>query len=249
MKSIEIIEDFGGVPIYAGGDDLLFLAPVVGKDKCHIFALLDKIENQAFKNVHDTVEKLHLKDEKGKLIEASLSFGVSMTYYKYPLYEALECARKLLFNRAKRTDGKKAVAWSLRKHSGGTFDASYSRKDKLLHEQFMALIDATTEKDTVSAVAQKIRQEEELVKIVLDSGEQERIDALFDKVLEFDVSKKSYFNAVKTIMPTLYNSTKPSAEKLIKDGHKKEGENYYVRNLYSMLRTAKFIKGEDLRDE
>lgn len=235
MDATESIKKFGGLPIYAGGDDLLFIAPIIGKGGSHIFNLLDKIENDAFKGVHDKVKELGLKDDKGHDIEASLSFGVSITYHKYPLYEALESARDLLFKKAKGIEQKKAVAWSLRKHSGGTFDACFSRKNSNLWEQFMSLIEATTDDDTVSAIAQKIRQEEALVDIVLESeNKNQRLEALFDKVLEYDNTKKDYFDAVKSIMPTLYEIV---------------GKDQFTKTLYCLLRTAKFIKGEDLRDE
>lgn len=234
LNATKLIDDFGGLPIYAGGDDLLFIAPVVGKNNKQIFQLLDDIENQAFKGVQDKVGKLGLKDKEGNIIKASLSFGVSITYYKYPLYEALEAARNLLFVRAKGIKEKKAVAWSLRKHSGGTFEAAFSLKETELKTQFENLIAATTDNDTVSAIAHKLRQEEALVNIVLESNSVDRLDALFEKVLEFDKDKADYFNAVKTIMPTLFKTI---------------GKKDYIQTLYGLLRTAKFIKGEDLRDE
>ena len=228
LDATKLIDEFGGLPIYAGGDDLLFIAPV------QIFQLLDNIENQAFKGVQDKVGKLGLKDKDGNLIKASLSFGVSITYYKYPLYEALESARNLLFGKAKGIRDKKAVAWSLRKHSGGTFEAAFSLKETELKTQFENLIAATTDKDTVSAIAHKLRQEEALVNIVLESNSADRLDALFEKVLEFDKDKASYFNAVKAIMPTLFKTI---------------GKKDYIQTLYGLLRTAKFIKGEELHDE
>ena len=234
IKASQKIEEFGGLPIYAGGDDLLFIAPVIGEDGSHIFSLLDVIETDAFKGVQDVVNSLDLKDKDDNKIEASLSFGVSISYYKYPLYEALETARNLLFGKAKNIEQKKAVAWSLRKHSGGTFDAAFSLKDETLKKQFSTLINATTDNDTVSAIAHKLRQEEALVDVVLASRSQDRLDALFDKVLEFDKDKADYFNAVKAIMPTLY---------------KVVGKKGYIQTLYSLLRTAKFMKGEDLHDE
>ena len=234
LKATQLIEDFGGLPIYAGGDDLLFIAPVIGKDGTHIFQLLDTIENSAFKGVKDVVDTKELKDDKGNVIKASLSFGISISYYKYPLYEALESARNLLFGEAKNINQKKAVAWSLRKHSGGTFDAAFSHKDDVLKKQFEDLLEATTDNDTVSAIAHKLRQEETLVDIVLASGKQDRLDVLFEKILEFDKDKAGYFDAVKAIMPTLY---------------KVVGKENYIQTLYSLLRTANFIKGEDLHDE
>lgn len=234
LKATQLIEEFGGLPIYAGGDDLLFIAPVIGEDGSSIFKLLDNIENYAFQGVKDVVDPIGLKDDKGNKINASLSFGVSISYKKHPLYEALEAARNLLSVKAKKYKKKKAVAWSFRKHSGGTFDATFSLNDEKLKEQFEKLIEASTDKETVSAIAHKIRQEEDLVNIVLESGQQDRLDALFDKVLEFDNDKAGYFDAVKAIMPTLY---------------KVMGKDDYVQTLYSILRTAKFIKGEELHDE
>lgn len=237
VDAADLIENFGGLPIYAGGDDLLFIAPVIGKDGTHIFSLLDEIENKAFKGVQDTVNSLNLRDDKNIGIEASLSFGIAISYYKYPLYEAFESARHLLFNVAKDKEKfpyKKTVAWCLRKHSGGTFEAAFSLRDSVFKEQFGQLIKATTDDDTVSAVAHKLRQEEGLVNVVMSSGRTDRLDALFEKVLEFDKNKSAYFDAVKAIMPTLY---------------KKVGEKDYIPVLYSLLRTAKFINGEDLRDE
>ena len=234
LSATLLIEDFGGLPIYAGGDDLLFIAPVIGKDGSHIFKLLDSIENIAFKGVQKAVGDLGLKDDAGNEIRASLSFGVSISYYKYPLYEALESARNLLFGKAKNIQQKKAVAWSFRKHSGGNFDAAFSLYDEELKKQFDKLISETTDDEIVSAIAHKIRKEEALVDIVLESGKQDRLNALFDNVLEYDNDNANYFEAVKTIMPTLY---------------KVMGKKNYVSTLYSLLRTAKFINGEDLHDE
>lgn len=239
LEATKMIEEYGGLPIYAGGDDLLFIAPVIGKKKGdtsnnHIFNLLDEIENNAFKGVQEEVGKLGLMDNKGNEIKASLSFGVSISYVKYPLYEALETARGLLDYVKKNINEKKAVAWSLRKHSGGTFDVAFSLKNETLKKQFVNLINATTDNDTVSAIAHKLRQEEALVDVVLASRNLDRLNALFDKVLEFDKDKADYFNAVKAIMPTLYQVV---------------GKEGYIQTLYSLLRTAKFIKGEDLHDE
>ena len=245
LDATKSIKDFGGLPIYAGGDDLLFIAPVIGKDGTHIFNLLDSIENNAFKGVKKVVDVLGLKDDEGNEIKASLSFGVSISYYKYPLYEALESARNLLFRTAKSIKQKQAIAWSLRKHSGGTFEAAFSLKDEVLKMQFGDLIAATDSGTTVSAVAHKIRQEEVLVKTVMEAEkdipytvkdgvlpERPRLDALFSKVLEFQ--ENDYFKAVKAIMPVLY---------------KEAGADKFIQMLYSLLRTAKFIKGEVLHDE
>ena len=226
------IKNFGGLPIYAGGDDLLFIAPVVGVDGTNIFEFLKKIEDEAFKDVRDAIKSCDLKDENTNSIETSLSFGISITYYKYPLYEALESAKDLLFKKAKTITGKKSWAWSLRKHSGGTFDMAFSRKDNDLENLFFDLINATTDDDLVSAVAHKIYEKDKLSDLVLDTKDDSRLQALFDNILEF--KNNPYFNTVKKLMPVLYEAV---------------GSEHYATKLYSLLRTAKFIKGEELRDE
>ena len=234
-KAVRLIKEFGGVPVYAGGDDLLFLAPVIGRNGEHIFSLLSSIEDEAFLEVREQVDPLGLKNDEGKAIRASLSYGIQISYYKYPLYEALNEARDLLFDTAKKkiTD-KKAVAWTLRKHSGGEFNAAFSRRNETLWSQFINLIDATSDNDVVSAVAHKIRQEEALVIQVLETRAPDRLDALFDKILEMDYTRDRYFLAVKELMPTLFECV---------------AQESYISTLFSLLRTAKFIKGEDLKDE
>jgi len=54
---------------------------------------------------------------------------VSITYYKYPLYEALDKSRKALFENAKEHPGKNAVAISVQKHSGQSFAFRVGKKD------------------------------------------------------------------------------------------------------------------------
>lgn len=218
IQAKKAIDEFGGMPVYAGGDDLLFIAPVIGKDgKTTIFDLLANLDDVAFAGVRHHIPA------------ASLSFGVSITYYRFPLYEALEMARKLLFGVAKNVTGKNAVAWTFQKHSGEQFSASFSRKH--LWDEFMNLIDKTVDGNTVSAVAHKIREFGPLVSKVLESGARQRLDGFFDKVLE--MKNNDYFSAVKELMPVLYDVCRDT----------------YADVLYAILRTAKFVKGEEPKDE
>lgn len=221
QRAKSIIEDeYGGMTIYAGGDDLLFIAPVVGKDgKTTVFDLLASLDDNAFSPVRKYIDN------------ASLSFGVSVNYYKFPLYEALNAARDNLFGVAKKVPGKKAVAWTLQKHSGEQFSASFSRTVEDLWKQFIGVIENTSDGNTVSAVAHKLLYFEPLVSMTLASKESVRLKALFDKVLE--MKDNPYFTSVMEIMPTLYNAY---------------GDNY-LKTLYAVLRIAKFVKGEEPIDE
>ena len=191
------IEDYGGFPIYAGGDDLLFIAPVVGKDYTNIFQLLKKLDTDSFGEVRSLVDECQLKteDKKQADIHASLSFGVSITYYKYPLYEALESARDLLFGKAKNVDGKNAIALNLRKHSGGAFYMELSNSE------------------------------------IKEEKAEEKKNAS-------DIYKETALKLLNVIFKSV-----DTAEDINHIAAK------ITQTMYAMLRVAKFIKGEEVRDE
>ncbi|MCS4521186.1 type III-B CRISPR-associated protein Cas10/Cmr2 [Clostridium botulinum] len=88
-NSHEKIKKYGGFTIYAGGDDLLFIAPVITKNKNNIFQLIDALSG-LFDN--------EFKHEEEK---PTTSFGIAIVHHKFPLYYALDEARDLLFNKAK----------------------------------------------------------------------------------------------------------------------------------------------------
>ncbi len=97
-EASQIVKNYGGYMIYAGGDDLLFLAPLVGKNgKDTILNLLYQLSGNFQKIAEKEFEGLQLANKP------TLSFGVSVQYYKYPLYEAFAEGRKRLFAVAKNS--------------------------------------------------------------------------------------------------------------------------------------------------
>ncbi len=138
-KSAELIEEYGGETIFAGGDDLLFFAPVSNLARGeNIFSLIEKISK-----VFDGLFSGYNIDLQANNIpeQATLSFGVNITYYKYPLYEALEESRNLLFDKAKNTGEKNNIAFSVTKHSGQQFGSVISKSDIDIYEQFLSLVE------------------------------------------------------------------------------------------------------------
>jgi CRISPR-associated protein Cmr2 len=107
---------FGGMPIYAGGDDLLFLAPVVSESGETVLSLCSRINKEFKKKIED------VKEFKGNDKIPTISFGISIQYYKYPLYEALNRARGQLYVAKDVEEGKEKNRTSviLEKHSGQT---------------------------------------------------------------------------------------------------------------------------------
>lgn len=122
-KASALIETYGGMTIYAGGDDLLFLAPLEGKcpdgGTMSILGLCSRIQT-VFRGIF------------GKGDAASplaVSFGISVAYYKSPLHEALTSAQYLLFGCSKDGSyGKCRITLSLQKHSGQS--ACFSLKNE-----------------------------------------------------------------------------------------------------------------------
>jgi len=101
----ELVKEYNGVTIYSGGDDLLAILPCESKDSLTPLNFVSEA-NGVFKKFFDKYNK-----------PASLSFGITMAYYKFPLYEALEDSAYLLFDIAKHT-AKNCLALRLQKHSG-----------------------------------------------------------------------------------------------------------------------------------
>lgn len=125
LRVIRLIEAYRGKAIFLGGDDLLFFAPVRNK-KNNIFTLIKKI-NSAFNQ--------EMKDLPNP---PTLSFGISISYYKHPMFEAIEMADEQLM-KAKSGD-KNQIAWHLRKHSGQISQSLIKKCKTTVYEQFIDLI-------------------------------------------------------------------------------------------------------------
>jgi CRISPR-associated protein Cmr2 len=245
-KACEAVRSFKGLPIYAGGDDLLFIAPVLSYNKegagQTIFDLIEEID-LIFED--SGIKAFKGKNGEGETVEPAMSYGISMTYYKYPLYESLDISREQLFKTAKNIKGKNAIAWSVQKSSGSIVSGAYSKGDKSLRDAFTGLLNSITSLDEldenlVSVAAHKIKANASLLGLFMGKKNyQERLDAFFDITLEFRSKNKQeqqYLEAVKKLLQAVHSSTN-DIEKTI-------------RYTYGMLRTAKFIKGmEEDKDE
>lgn len=122
-KVCDKISEFGGMPIYAGGDDLLFLAPVVNEKNENIFRLCKTISDSFIE------EMKKMPELNGNENLPTVSFGIAIQYIKMPLYEAFAHSRKLL-EQAKSIEReldiqrkqKNCMAIGVSKHSGQSFD-------------------------------------------------------------------------------------------------------------------------------
>ncbi len=149
LSAIDTIVAFGGRPIYLGGDDLLFFAPVMGHiegKQASVFELVKTLSTSFDGHFHDDEFAYTDKGEKKK-IRPTLSFGLSITYYKYPMFEALGKARYLLEDVAKEVEGKNALAFQVLKHSGQGFGTAYRKREMVFDTHIATLLGQASDDD------------------------------------------------------------------------------------------------------
>jgi CRISPR-associated protein Cmr2 len=203
-EAVKKIDAYGGMNIYAGGDDLLFFAPVRCGDKT-IFDLLDSI---------DSLLKEKLIDYSAN--EPSMSFGVAISYFKAPLYETLKGAAHQLFAVAKQPSDKpkNALAFQIRKHSGHEF----STKIKLTSESFKKLQELLALKDKDGVVDLRglahnlIKKKTE---IIATKGIPERIENFMNNNMDEFIHKnegKVFLEKIRELLNASIEETRAETE-------------------------------------
>ena len=215
----KLIKEFGGQTIFAGGDDLLFFAPVVNHDKT-IFNLCDNITKE-FNSLFE-----------GK--KTTLSFGINITYHKYPLYEALENTRNLLFEKAKNTQ-KDNIAFSITKHSGQTFESVLHKGNKTVYESFLTLSSKIKTAEGIDNFLHSLHHKINTHKTTFHhiANDKEKLDNFFDNYFNEDEHKqyKDFFASLASFIFAVYQDSK-----IIEDDK--------FKLIYATLRFVKFIKGD-----
>lgn len=211
-ESVKIIKEFGGIALFVGGDDLLIFAPVINKEKQTVFDLVDSLS---------VAYAQSLSSDK-----TTLSFGISITYYKYPLYEALAASRDTLFNNAKGYAGKNAVAVSVQKHSGQSFEFTIG-KAETGYENFSALIKLVLAEDV--ELPHAIHHKIGVLKPLLSALKEENLDDAFENFFNEDLHKSKFkkgLEEIKNLLSTL--------------GLTPEGQEKF----FAMLSTIKLLRGD-----
>ncbi|MBU1821741.1 MAG: type III-B CRISPR-associated protein Cas10/Cmr2 [Bacteroidetes bacterium] len=215
------IRAFGGVPIYVGGDDLLFFAPVCTAAGT-IIDLLDSI---------DTVFADQQWHEISQEVTPSLSYGLSISYYKFPLGEAIQKADALLYD-AKRAGGN-AVALKLLKHSGSEFEMVLQKSDSLYHYHFKNLLKRmVSDKAFLNSVGFKLRDNQSLIGHIAQDAV--RMENLFHNVFDERATNRQdtdeYLKEVRELVTYSFGQHQNVVEESMKE-------------VFSLIRTSKFING------
>jgi CRISPR-associated protein Cmr2 len=102
----KLVGKYGGVTIYSGGDDLLALMPCENAEQMTIFEFIQEANGLFTKSFPKETYQA----------DVSLSWGVTICYHKFPLYEAMEDSYHMLTKIAKKR--RNCVAVHLQKHAG-----------------------------------------------------------------------------------------------------------------------------------
>ena len=155
-KATETIDSFDGQPVFIGGDDLFFFAPIYNPGKGSIFSLIKSLDED-------------FSSALGADCPATLSYGISITYIKYPMSEAVRLSQELLDGaKGRYVQGdvdKNNILFSVQKHSGHTRGA-------LLHKgctNTMALIQEFVKNYIVDESLTEDTKQDEKVSIFLRS--------------------------------------------------------------------------------
>ncbi|KPA17971.1 CRISPR-associated RAMP Crm2 family protein [Candidatus Magnetomorum sp. HK-1] len=175
-KTEELINDYGGYPVFLGGDDILAYMPVCYQGTT-VIDFIKEISSEYKKIVDNNKNK------------TSISFGLNIVYNKFPLARALENVSYLLFDKAKKIAGKNCMAVCQTMHSGSKtqftlqFDSDKqvdNKKTKL--EAFSDMISNTLDNERYlpRGIAHNL---ERFKKIIAKINNTDRLKAFFDNTL------------------------------------------------------------------
>lgn len=238
IQALDIIEKEKGTPIFAGGDDLLFFAPVA------------KVENQKVtstilnvcKEISESFDKLITKKYKNLNLEKkpSMSYGISISYYKFPLDQSLSLAYEGL---QKTKDGdKNAIRLNVTKHSGQQFSTIF-KQDATTFTQILDFFSKNGDSDFFANFMYKL---DSLKTAILGIGEIEekeerntRFKAFLDNYFDEEIhTGSSFLNIVQNLLQTIYTEN-PLLN--CNEEEKKKRNKQNIEKLYSTLRYYHFI--------
>lgn len=226
-KSVSLIKNYGGFTYYAGGDDLLFMAPVINRKKGEsIFDLVEQINNSFEEIFKDDINRFQ-KSKKNKVElykdQFSISFGIAITYFKHPLSDTLNIARELLFDKAKYYESnnsrKNAIAINFIKNSGKQMEIVFSKNDEsytnfktVLNEQVKKYKSINKDKNSIlRSVIYKLKTQEHLVNNIMNLEDCEiRLKNYFENTFNEEIHKKNreYLKYVQDMIISIFKNSK-----------------------------------------
>lgn len=234
------IDKYGGQAVYIGGDDLLFFAPVANRVNEQ-----KETSYQTIFHLIDSLDKDFQKHFNQLRPMPTLSFGFSLTYYKYPMNEALAVSNQQIYKAKDKStfQHKNAVAFQIIKHSGQAFSGSFykSGAPQSSYRLFLKLLDTRVEKEgfinSLTYVLDFHRHTLNHLSTMPDG--QERLNFFFANNFDEAIHKKHrpFLKELSILMWQLYQEF-PVAK------YDQIGEQAMDR-LYTILRFIHFLRSAD----
>lgn len=238
--TVTIINDYGGAPVYIGGDDTYAFVPLVSIEKGEQVTIFNLIKNI------DIAFGEHFTENYAKdlgVVRPTLSFGVAICYYKNPLNETMQMAHSLL-KKAKNETGRNAIELVLKEHSGQQFSLSikkcHDKSYKAIYEIIGSLTKKTfskededkQEKSFTNSITHKLK--DPLFKALLLSvvNDRQRLDEFFKNSFNESIHRSEtgikYLSKIKDLITTIFTDY--------------QGKNEVcIENIYSTLRLIDFM--------
>lgn len=259
---------YGGAPIYIGGDDLVFFAPVASRRTLegqsepefqtvfHLIRDIDKTFEKIFneKNADGSYKKypkLNKNEER-----PCLTYGVSIAYLKRPLKETYFESLELM--KAVKNDDYKTrnrISFRVTKHSGQWFGGVIDKNDSDTWNKIVDLFsvkgilrdDSNDIEQFVNSVTQKLRfYQAAILKLATDDSDEdlkEHIMALFDHAFDEGIhdTVRDYLDQVRDLIIQMLRKSRTNAIKL--EGMTKiEHIEQAIDTLHGILRFLHFIR-------
>lgn len=260
---------YGGAPVYIGGDDLVFFAPVAnrvvknGKQQFqtvfHLVNDLDILFDSIFNKKEDN------KFEKYKDLEPKerpcMSYGISFTYSKHPLKEAFELSRNLMYE--VKTDDYKTrnrLNFRVQKHSGQCFGGVIDKNSHRTFNTILDLIDAQNNnalllkqskvEPFINSISKTITQYQAAITACALSNDSDQpktgIEALFDNIFNEPIHDqfRGYLNEIRDLLIQMlidYPAETTDCE------DKKTQISEVINTLHGILRFIHFIRDNEFR--
>ncbi|ALO30429.1 type III-B CRISPR-associated protein Cas10/Cmr2 [Porphyromonas gingivalis] len=207
----ELIQKTKAIPVYIGGDDLFLFAPV----------LEGNVEKDVF-NLIKEIDDLFIQKDIGEGL--SMSYGVSIFYYKSPMSEAIDIAYSMLRKAKEEKEEKEkkkkkdAVAISIQKHSGQKIEfllpckhssADETDRKESLYGKTVELVRAFKgDGNMLNSLIYWIEEMYEILFIEEVTQSQERINAVFDNFFDEEIHKENevFFDLLKKFIHSMHRS-------------------------------------------
>ncbi|MCT4599927.1 MAG: hypothetical protein N4A32_03410 [Marinifilaceae bacterium] len=253
LEASKKIRNKGAVPIYMGGDDMMFLSPILMKNsESNIFNLISELDLLFKEKIVDKYPKQVSTDLKDK---PSMSYGICISYFKTPIYETRKEAYKCLENiknpnkeereekNEKDKDSKQksknlgvknkvSVKYLKRSYKDMSFILDKSSNNQL--EVFLEFLKENIGQSShfMNGFTYKLSVNKNIIKNI--AGDRARLDAFLEHNFnENYTSNKKFFDALSKYINEIYISNDELSE-----------EDFDL--IYSSLMLTDFINGKEI---